>query len=38
MGTFVGVPIIRTIVFFGLYWGSSILGKYHVPEGLGMRV
>ena len=23
-GTFLGVPIIRTIVFWGLYWGSLI--------------
>ena len=29
-GTFLGIPIIRTIVFGGLYWGSSILGKYHI--------
>ena len=27
-GTFLGVPIIRTIVFWGLYWGSLILGNY----------
>ena len=25
-----GVPIIRTIVFWGLYWGPPILGSYHV--------
>ena len=25
-----GVPIIRTIVFWGLYWGPSILGNYHI--------
>ena len=24
-----GVPIIRTIVFWGLYWGPLILGNYH---------
>ena len=29
-GTFLGVPIIRTIVFWGLYWGPLILGNYHV--------
>ena len=29
-GTFLGVPIIRTIVFWGLYWGSPILGKYRI--------
>ena len=25
-----GVPIIRTIVFWGLYWGPLILGNYHI--------
>ena len=30
MGTFLGVPIIRTIVFWGLYWGPLILGNYHI--------
>ena len=30
MGTFLGVPIIMTIVFWGLYWGSPILGNYHM--------
>ena len=29
-GTFLGVPIIRTIVFWGLYWGPLILGNYHM--------
>ena len=29
MGTFLGVPIRRTIVFRGLYWGPLILGNYH---------
>ena len=24
-----GVPLIRTVVFWGLYWGTSILGNYH---------
>ena len=28
--TFLGVPIIRTIVYLGLYWGLLILGNYHV--------
>ena len=28
--TFLGVPIIRTIVFWGLYWGPLILGTYHL--------
>ena len=25
-----GVPIIRTTVYWGLYWGSPILGKHHL--------
>ena len=29
-GTFLGVPIIRTVVFLRLYWGSPILGNYHI--------
>ena len=29
-GTLLGVPIIRTIVFLGLYWGPLILGNYHI--------
>ena len=29
-GTFLGVPIIRTVVFWGLYWGPPILGNYHI--------
>ena len=29
-GTFLGVPIIRTIVYWGLYWGPLILGNYMV--------
>ena len=29
-GTILGVPIIRTIVFRGLYWGPLILGNYHL--------
>ena len=28
-GTYLGVPIIRTIVYWGLYWGTLILGNYH---------
>ena len=31
-GTFFGIPIIRTIVFGGLYWGPPILGNYHVNK------
>ena len=29
-GTFLGVPIIRTIVFWGLYSGPPILGNCHM--------
>ena len=29
-GTILGVPIIRTIVFWGLYWGPLILGNYQM--------
>ena len=29
-GTFLGVPIVRIIVFWGLYWGPPILGNYHI--------
>ena len=28
--TFLGVPIIRIIVFGGLYWGLFILGNYQM--------
>ena len=28
---FLGVPIIRTIVFLGRYWGPAILGNYRMP-------
>ena len=31
-GTFLGVPIIRTIVCLGLYWGPVILGNYHIAN------
>ena len=31
--TFLGVPIIRTIVFWGLHWGPLILGNYHIGNG-----
>ena len=34
-GTLLGVPIIRTIVFWALYRGTPILGNYHL--GLGFR-
>ena len=29
-GTFLGVPIIRAIVFWGLYRGPLVLGNYHI--------
>ena len=28
-----GVPIIRTIVYWGLYWGPLIVGNYHMDDG-----
>ena len=30
MATFMGDPIIRIIVYWGLYWVSLILGNYHI--------
>ena len=30
LGYFFGIPIIRILVFWGLYWGPLILGNYHV--------
>ena len=27
-GTILGVPVLRIIVFWGLYWGLPILGNY----------
>ena len=29
-GTYLGVAIIRIIVYWGLYWGPLILGNYHM--------
>ena len=29
-GTFLGVRIIRIIVYWGLYWGPLILGNYYI--------
>ena len=34
-GTILGVPITRTIVFWGLHWGPLILGNYMYHIGLG---
>ena len=31
-GTFLGVPIVRTVVLWGLYWGPLILGNYHLKS------
>ena len=31
-GTILGVPKIRIIVYWGLYWGSFILGNYHINQ------
>ena len=30
LGYHFGGPIIRTIVYWGLYWGPPILGNYHI--------
>ena len=32
-GYLFGVPIIRIIVFWGLYWGPPILGNYQIKLG-----
>ena len=34
---FFGGPIIRTMLFWGLYWGRLILGNYHRAYVLGFR-
>ena len=31
-GTILGVPIVRTIVYWGLYRGPLILGNYHIDD------
>ena len=31
-GSMLGVPIIRTIVYWGLYWGPLVLGNYHLHQ------
>ena len=31
-GTILGVPTIRIIVYWGLYWGPIILGNYHITN------
>ena len=45
-GSFLGVPIIRTMVFWGLYWGPPILGNSQInfwildpgPKAQGRRI
>ena len=37
-GTFLGFPIIRTIVFWGLYWGPLILGNYQIGKAIALHV
>ena len=37
-GTFLGVPIMRAIVFLGLYWGSPILETHHMYKVVGLGV
>ena len=36
-GTILRVPIIRTIVYWGLYWGPPILGNYQMCPRLNPR-
>ena len=31
-------PIIRTMVFWGVYWGPLILGNYHMLSNLGLSM
>ena len=38
VGTLLGAPIVRTIVFWGLYWGPLILGNYHIVGTTERRV
>ena len=33
-GIFLGVPIVRTRVYWGLYWGTLILGNYHIGDNM----
>ena len=37
-GTILGGPTIRTIVFWGLEWGTPILGNYHIASRGNMGV
>ena len=36
-GALLAVPIIRTIAFWGLYWGPLVLDNYHVFYAWGMH-
>ena len=36
-GTFLGVPIIRIIVFGGLYWGPLIWGNYQLRKTIVLK-
>ena len=36
-GTILGVPIIRIVIFWVLYWGSLILGNYHLQGHAGVE-
>ena len=38
MGTILGVPIIRIIVLWGLYWGPLILGNYQISKSLRIEI
>ena len=29
-GTFLEIPIVRIITYLGLFWGSPVLGSYHI--------
>ena len=33
-GTILGIPIVRTIIFWGLYWGSPYFGKVPCKGGV----
>ena len=37
-GTILEVPIIRIILFWGLYWGPSISGNYHTQNKPEVRI
>ena len=36
-GTFLGVPILRIIIFWGLYWGPLVSGNYHIGVNASKR-